>query len=123
VQLETFGYGSQAQNQQKKKKLLRTVVFGYSVRMNTSSPMKLAIRAAGNGSRLARQLGVSHVSVVKWLKRGAPPAGRCLAIEEATGVSRYQLRPDIYGVEPAIEPHKKSGPALQGLSVTFEVNA
>jgi DNA-binding transcriptional regulator YdaS (Cro superfamily) len=85
--------------------------------------MKLAIRAAGNGSRLARQLGVSHVSVVKWLKRGAPPAGRCLAIEEATGVSRYQLRPDIYGVEPAIEPHKKSGPALQGLSVTFEVNA
>jgi DNA-binding transcriptional regulator YdaS (Cro superfamily) len=119
VQLETFGYGSQAKNQQKKKKLLLTVVFGYSVRMNTS-PMKLAIRAAGNGSRLARQLGVSHVSVVKWLKRGAPPAARCLAIEAATGVSRYRLRPDIYGVEPAIE-YKKSGPVLQGLSVTFEV--
>ena len=84
------------------------------------SPMNLAISAAGNGSRLARQLGVSHVSIVKWLKRGSPPAGRCLAIEEATGISRYQLRPDIYGVEPAIE-HKKRGPVLQGVSVTFEV--
>lgn len=59
-----------------------------------------AITAAGSISALAAQLGISHQAVAKWLRRGRPPAERCLEIERVTGVSRYDLRPDVYGEKP-----------------------
>lgn len=61
------------------------------------SPMAAAVHAAGNAYRLAKRMNVSHVAVAKWVKRGKPPAERCLAIEKATGISRYALRPDVFG--------------------------
>lgn len=56
-----------------------------------------AIEIAGGQARLARQLGVVPMAVSQWKRRGQVPASRCLAVEEATGVSRFALRPDVFG--------------------------
>ncbi len=53
----------------------------------------LAIEAAGGVGSLARKLGISQPSVSGWSRI---PADRVVAVETATGVSRAQLRPDLY---------------------------
>lgn len=52
-----------------------------------------AIRAAGGVGALARKIGISQPSVSNWARI---PAERVLSVEEATGVSRGILRPDLY---------------------------
>lgn len=52
-----------------------------------------AITAAGGVGRLAAKLGIKSPSISGWLK---VPATRVLEIERATGVSRHDLRPDLY---------------------------
>lgn len=47
-------------------------------------------------SELARRLNVSLQVVCGWRDRGRVPAERVLAVEEATGVPRHRIRPDIY---------------------------
>ena len=61
--------------------------------------IELAVNRVGGQSALAREMGVSPQAVWKWLKAGRAPIGRVLDIERATGgeVTRYALRPDIYG--------------------------
>ncbi len=59
-----------------------------------------AIRAAGGVERLGEALGCAHSSVVRWRQRGRVPADRVVAIEEATGVARRRLRPDLYATQP-----------------------
>jgi len=59
-----------------------------------------AIDAAGGVARLARKIGVSQPSVSSWSK---VPAQRVIAVEAATGVSRNQLRPDLYSEPPMSE--------------------
>lgn len=51
----------------------------------------------GSQSALARLCGVSQQSVSKWvlLDKELPPE-HVLKVEEATGISRHDLRPDIY---------------------------
>lgn len=51
-----------------------------------------------NQSKLARICGVTQPTVWGWINkgRGLLPAEYVLAVEEATGVSRHELRPDIY---------------------------
>lgn len=61
------------------------------------SPIEIAVAKAGNTSTLARSLGISHTAVRKWRLLGRPPAERVLEIERVTGVSRYELRPDVFG--------------------------
>lgn len=57
-----------------------------------------AIRRAGGVRGLARLLGdVSPQAVAIWAV--APPV-RVLDIERVTGVSRYRLRPDVFGPDP-----------------------
>jgi len=63
------------------------------------NPAQQAAQAAGNAATLAKTLGLSHVAVGKWVRTGRIPAERVLAVERATGVSRYRLRPDIYPLE------------------------
>lgn len=46
---------------------------------------------------LARALGITHGAISQW---DAVPPGRVLAVERHTGISRYVLRPDIYGDAP-----------------------
>ena len=52
-----------------------------------------AIRAAGGVSELARRLGIAQPSVSNWQRI---PAERVAAVEEATGVDRTRLRPDLF---------------------------
>jgi DNA-binding transcriptional regulator YdaS (Cro superfamily) len=47
--------------------------------------------------RLAQAVGVKHPSIHSWVRHGRVPAGRVIAVEAATGVSRHRLRPDVYG--------------------------
>jgi len=59
-----------------------------------------AVALAGSQSNFARICGVSQAAVWKWLHRSRRmPAERVLAAEAATGVSRHELRPDIYPKE------------------------
>jgi len=60
--------------------------------------LKKAIDAAGNQTILARKLGFKRPGAVNnWLNRNKRvPAERVLAVEAATGVSRHELRPDLY---------------------------
>ena len=61
-----------------------------------------AVALAGSQAELARRIGVKQAHVWNWLNRDAKvPADRVLAIEAATGVSRHDLRPDIYPREEA----------------------
>jgi DNA-binding transcriptional regulator YdaS (Cro superfamily) len=61
-----------------------------------------AIQAAGSQVRLAQALGVTQQSVQKWTRKNVRvPAERVIAIERVTGVSRHELRPDIYPTEHA----------------------
>jgi len=62
-----------------------------------SPGLEEAIRAIGGVNELARKLGIAQPSVSGWTR---VPAERVVAVEEATGVSRAVLRPDLYGAEP-----------------------
>lgn len=53
-----------------------------------------AIRMLGGARKVAEQFGVSAQAVYKW---DVVPARKVLEIERATGVSRHELRPDIFG--------------------------
>src|ERR1043166_10019856 len=52
-----------------------------------------AVRAAGGVSELARRLGIAQPSVSNWER---VPAERVASVEEATGVDRVRLRPDLF---------------------------
>jgi TorA maturation chaperone TorD len=56
-----------------------------------------AIRAVGGIGELARRLGISQPSVSNWDR---VPAERVLSVEQATGVARAHLRPDLYAASP-----------------------
>lgn len=60
-----------------------------------------AKEAAGGVTNLARQIGITSQAISQWDR---VPAERVLAVETATGVSRHDLRPDIYGPPPAATP-------------------
>lgn len=66
--------------------------------------LREAVSSVGSQGAMARLLGVAQPSVWKWLANGKPlPAEHVLAVEAATGVSRHDLRPDIYPREDT--PH------------------
>lgn len=79
-----------------------------------------AVDLAGGQMALARKIcdwyaargmacSVRQQHVWKWLndsKTPKPPAEHCRAIDEITGVSVYELRPDVFGSVPAhSQPH------------------
>src|ERR1700756_1556060 len=59
-----------------------------------------AIRAAGGVSNLARRRGIAQPSVSNWER---VPAERVASVEEATGVDRARLRPDLFAARAAAE--------------------
>lgn len=69
-----------------------------------------AIGAIGSVSELAKGIGLSVQAVSQWPR---VPAERCIEIEQLCGVSRYVLRPDIYGPEP---PSKRVRPSQREVS-------
>lgn len=65
--------------------------------------LERAIEQAGGQAALAKLLGVRQSHVSNWKNRNARvPAERVLQIERVTGVSRHELRPDLYPAETAI---------------------
>ena len=74
--------------------------------MNTA--IDAAVTEVGTQAALAAILGIKSPSISEWRKRGKVPADRCIAIERATNgaVTRYELRPDVFGTKPA-EPSRE----------------
>ncbi|MCI4653101.1 transcriptional regulator [Sphingomonas aquatilis] len=69
-----------------------------------------AVRQAGSQSALARRIGTSQATVWKWLNTGLPITPKLvLAIEAETGVSRHDLRPDLYPLEAPAVPDVPAG--------------
>ena len=64
--------------------------------MKEISPIERAVIAVGSQSALARMLSCTPQHVQKMCASGHVPAGQVLKIEAAAGVSRHQLRPDLY---------------------------
>lgn len=65
--------------------------------MTPYEALEAAVEKAGSQSELARICDVSQPAVWKWLKQSKrAPAEAVLPIERATGISRHELRPDIY---------------------------
>ena len=60
-----------------------------------------AVEAAGGWAALARALQKTRGGIWQWKQ---VPAERVLAVERATGVSRHQLRPDLYPEESVSRP-------------------
>lgn len=50
---------------------------------------------------LAGDFGVDKSTVLRW-ETGKVPADRVLEVERITGISRHQLRPDIFGPAPTV---------------------
>ena len=59
---------------------------------------------------LAEKLELTAQAVSQW---DTVPADRCLEVERVTGVSRYELRPDIYGDERPIVRRGRTSPRAQ----------
>ncbi len=55
-----------------------------------------AIKQAGGITALARSIGIKPPSVAEWRR---VPAARVIAVENATGVPRERLRPDLFSRE------------------------
>lgn len=56
-------------------------------------PLSKAIAAAGSVAALALKIGVTPQAVSAWDR---VPAERAKDVEVATGVPRYELRPDLW---------------------------
>lgn len=54
-----------------------------------------AIKAVGGTARLADELGVTSQAISQWDRC---PIERARQVEDATGVPRHELRPDIFDV-------------------------
>jgi DNA-binding transcriptional regulator YdaS (Cro superfamily) len=63
------------------------------VKREMNDPVKRAIDAAGGLRPLARKLGIGHTAVFQWRKI---PLHHLFRVEEITGLSREELRPDIF---------------------------
>jgi DNA-binding transcriptional regulator YdaS (Cro superfamily) len=70
--------------------------------MQTSALTRALAKFDNNQSRFAEAIGTSQQLVSYWVRKDRPiPAELVLKTEEATGISRHDLRPDIYPREDA----------------------
>lgn len=60
------------------------------------TPISKAVTAAGSQSALARAVNVTPQAVQQWVESGRVSHKKVLDVEKATGVSRAELRPDLY---------------------------
>lgn len=55
----------------------------------------------GGLTKAATALGLGKPSVVaNWRKRGRVPYQRVVEVERLTGISRHDIRPDVFGPAP-----------------------
>lgn len=65
--------------------------------------IKSAVHILGGQGSMAKAIGVTQPLVWQWCKGKRPVAAHhCVPIEEATSgqVTRYDLRPDVFGPAP-----------------------
>lgn len=66
----------------------------------SETALERAVDIVGSQSAFAKFLGVSQPSVWAWIAKGKPlPAEHVLKTEARTGISRHELRPDLYPVD------------------------
>lgn len=65
--------------------------------MTPTEAKNIAIKRAGGSTKMAPFLGVTRQAIDQWPH---VPAKHVLTVEALSGVSRYTLRPDIYGEPP-----------------------
>lgn len=59
-------------------------------------PLREWLEIYGRKAELARKLGISQAAVGQWK---LPPPHHAVDLERITGISRYDLRPDIFGTK------------------------
>ena len=64
------------------------------------TPIDRAIAICGNQQELARRIGRSQQVVSYWKRKKTVPPEAVPAIEAATGISRHEMRPDVFGERP-----------------------
>ncbi len=67
--------------------------------MQTMNQISSLFRQAGGVALVARQIGAPLGTVSAWVTRGRIPAERVLEVERITGISRHELRSDLYPKE------------------------
>jgi DNA-binding transcriptional regulator YdaS (Cro superfamily) len=72
------------------------------------SAIDRAIEAVGGRRQLAEACGVRYQAVQKWQRSQRIPAERVLEVERISGVSRGDLRPDLYPDETAKQRKRAS---------------
>lgn len=61
--------------------------------------LEIAIDRAGGATKLAKAIGgITPQAISQWK---VCPVNRVVQVEGATGISRHELRPDIFGVAKA----------------------
>jgi DNA-binding transcriptional regulator YdaS (Cro superfamily) len=61
------------------------------------TPLRKAVAIAGGQALLARGIGTKQQNVWKWLQKGGKvPAEFAAPIERVTGITKHELRPDIF---------------------------
>ncbi|BBC72896.1 conserved hypothetical protein [Altererythrobacter sp. B11] len=71
----------------------------------SESALALAVRKAGSQTAFGRLIGKRQSVIHDWLRDEKPlPAEYVLAVEAATGISRHELRADIYPLAESPEP-------------------
>lgn len=58
-----------------------------------------AVAAAGGVQALAQKWDIKRQAIEKWIKHKRLPPKRVLALEAESGVSRHELRPDLYPLD------------------------
>ena len=71
-------------------------MLSWQIMSRKSKALERAIEAVGGIDKLAGPLGITPQAVSQWDE--VPPL-RVLAVERVSGVSRQELRPDLYPVE------------------------
>lgn len=83
--------------------------------LSPASALKSAVDLVGGQSAMARLLGLAQASVWAWVHKEKPlPAEHVLKVEEVTGISRHDLRPDLYPRDDA-SPVQSAGDRLDGV--------
>jgi hypothetical protein len=70
------------------------------VKVTVRHVLEKAVQKLGSRTDVAKAIGVKRQAFDQWEKDGQVPAKRVLAMERISGVSRYDMRPDIYGAAP-----------------------
>lgn len=72
----------------------------------TVDALRKAVEVAGGQTALALRIGKTQGHVSQWLHRGYVPPEMVLPIERETGVSRHDLRPDLYPNDGQMEARR-----------------